>query len=253
MSDAAMPRFGAHAERYSKFRPAYPVELFDKVCALIGAPRAHAIDLGAGSGQATGDLLARFDHVTAVEPDADMAALIPPHERLTVQVARAEDADFPPGAADAVFAATSFHWMDRPLVSRLAARWLRPGGAFCVVGYGAVSVTAPEAAKAVHQKHDALWDKFRHARLRDRDNHAEILKESGAFRHVDGDDVDWIPAWPVARAAGFYMTASYGAAHARATGDEAGYIAAFEQELREAANGEALTLRFSLSIAIGIV
>ena len=84
------PRFGLHADRYRRFRPGYPDAPFDRAAEACGAPQACAVDLGAGSGQATGQVLKRFARVLAVEPDADMAGLIPPDPRLSVQVATAE-------------------------------------------------------------------------------------------------------------------------------------------------------------------
>lgn len=61
--------FDARAEAYNRGRPPYPHELWETVAQLdpLRAGR-HAIDLGAGTGQATGPLLAVGLHVTAVEP-----------------------------------------------------------------------------------------------------------------------------------------------------------------------------------------
>ncbi|MGW1675046.1 hypothetical protein [Streptomyces sp. NPDC002324] len=45
--------FGVVAEAYERFRPGYPVELFDMVMAYAGHPVRTALEIGAGTGKAT--------------------------------------------------------------------------------------------------------------------------------------------------------------------------------------------------------
>src|SRR4051812_25291898 len=106
-SGPTSPRYGLHADRYRRFRPGYPGWLFDLAAERCGPPHALALELGAGSGQATSEILRRFERVVAVEPDADMAALIPADPRLQVRVAPAESAELPSGV-DAAISATAF-------------------------------------------------------------------------------------------------------------------------------------------------
>ena len=47
------PRYGLHADRYRRFRPSYPAWVFDKAVSACGEPHSLALELGAGSGQAT--------------------------------------------------------------------------------------------------------------------------------------------------------------------------------------------------------
>ena len=46
--------FGAVSEVYERFRPGYPEEVFDTVTAYAGRPVATALEIGAGTGKATG-------------------------------------------------------------------------------------------------------------------------------------------------------------------------------------------------------
>src|SRR5690349_24247882 len=64
--------FGVVAEAYERFRPAYPVELFDMVMAYAGQPVRTALEIGAGTGKATRLFAQRGVTVTAVEPDGAM-------------------------------------------------------------------------------------------------------------------------------------------------------------------------------------
>lgn len=248
--DAPIPRFGGHAGLYARYRPAYPDWIFDRLTQACGAPTDHVIELGAGTGQATGALLTQFARVTAVEPDADMAALIRPHRRLEVRVQTAEEADFPPASADAVFAATSFHWMDQARVSAAAARWLRPGGAFMAVSYGPVRVVAPGGAEAAYRRAEAQWRGLKHRIVRDWRSFDGPVRDSGAFARVEkiGDRLSF--DWPAEQAAGFFATTSFGSALAAERGGAEAFIA----ELTRAFGGEGamLKLESDLSGAIGI-
>src|SRR5204863_5092771 len=57
--------FGVVAEAYERFRPAYPVELFDVVMAYTGRPVRTALEIGAGTGKATRLFAQRGVTVTA--------------------------------------------------------------------------------------------------------------------------------------------------------------------------------------------
>src|SRR5687768_1887534 len=68
--------FGAAARDYHRFRPGYPAELVDLVLAHAVGPVQRALEIGAGTGKATRLFAERGIHVTAVEPDAGMRAVL---------------------------------------------------------------------------------------------------------------------------------------------------------------------------------
>lgn len=124
--------FESRAGTYARARPPYPAALWDDVLVHV-RPGAHVVDLGAGTGQATGPLLAAGARVTAVEPGRRLAArLATSHPDARVLVARAEDVALPDGAADVAVAATSVHWFDLDVVLPRLHRALRPGAPFLV-------------------------------------------------------------------------------------------------------------------------
>jgi SAM-dependent methyltransferase len=119
--------FGSQAARYDRYRPSYPAEAIEHV--LAGLRPRRVLDLGAGTGKLTADLLARADAVVAVEPDAQMRALLT--ERVPAAEVRsgsAERLDLSDASVDAVFVGQAFHWFARPAADREIARVLRPGG-----------------------------------------------------------------------------------------------------------------------------
>ena len=93
------------------------------------APAARLLEVGAGSGQATAERVARGADVVAVEPGANLArhlrALLPGVE---VVEGRIEDVPLEAGTYDAAVAATSLHWVDLPVVLPRLWAALRPGG-----------------------------------------------------------------------------------------------------------------------------
>lgn len=118
--------FGAVAEGYARWRPGYPPAVLD---AVLPAAARRVLDLGAGTGKMTAALVQRGLEVVAVEPDAEMLAV------LTRDVPAAHPV---PGAAelvplldadvDAVVVGQAWHWFDHAAAGAEVRRVLRPGG-----------------------------------------------------------------------------------------------------------------------------
>jgi SAM-dependent methyltransferase len=126
--------FDGMARTYATARPAYPDELWRDVFATgLAAPGCRALDLGAGSGEATGPLLARGMDVVAVEPGASLAGILKERfPRVAVIRSRAEEFQPERGTFDLAVAATSFHWMDADVVLRAVHEALTPQGRLLV-------------------------------------------------------------------------------------------------------------------------
>jgi SAM-dependent methyltransferase len=129
-------------EVYDRIRPLYPKRMYQDLFNYLGDDPAHpsslaTIEIGPGTGQATGALLERGATVAAVEPGTKLATYLrrkfPDEPRLVVINERFEDAPLPEGMADLVFAATSFHWIDPQVRYAKTLSVLRPGGTLAVV------------------------------------------------------------------------------------------------------------------------
>lgn len=130
MATVSGMHFEQMAAGYAEARPRYPDVVFDALASAgaIGAGR-RVLEIGAGAGLATGELVRRGAEVVAVEPGPQLADLlsraVPEVEVLRV---RLEDAQLPDAAFDSVVAATSMHWVDLSVcLPRLHAA-LRPQG-----------------------------------------------------------------------------------------------------------------------------
>jgi ubiquinone/menaquinone biosynthesis C-methylase UbiE len=119
--------FGSAAELYEAHRPPYAEAAIDWMFERL--PMQDVVDVGAGTGKLTRQLVARGAHVIAVEPDPDMRAtfarVLPGVE---VVDGRAEAIPRPDGAADVVTAGQSFHWFDLDEALPEMHRVTRPGG-----------------------------------------------------------------------------------------------------------------------------
>lgn len=127
--------FDGVADKYAESRPPYPTELWRDVLATgLVCPGRRALDLGAGTGQATGELLSQGMDVVAVEPGAHLAAILKErYPGVVVHRCRAEDFRPEPASIDLAVAATSIHWLDLDVVLPIVHRSLAEGGRFAVL------------------------------------------------------------------------------------------------------------------------
>ncbi|HEX4258837.1 MAG TPA: class I SAM-dependent methyltransferase [Streptosporangiaceae bacterium] len=123
--------FGVAAATYERGRPPYPPEALDW---LLPPGAQRVLDLGAGTGKLTRQLVARGLDVVAVEPlegmRAELSRVLP---GTPVLDGSAEQIPLPDGAVDAVLAAQAWHWVTPERAAPEVARVLRPGGALGLV------------------------------------------------------------------------------------------------------------------------
>jgi SAM-dependent methyltransferase len=122
--------FDHHADTYERGRPPYPDALWARIDELgVLAPGRRALDLGAGTGQATERLVSAGMQVTAVEPGLRLASRLRVRfPGVSVLETTAERADLDADAYDVAVTATSIHWMDLRVVLPKLHRTLVPGG-----------------------------------------------------------------------------------------------------------------------------
>jgi ubiquinone/menaquinone biosynthesis C-methylase UbiE len=123
--------FGTVAEAYDRGRPAYPA---DAVAWLAGGDARVVLELGAGTGKLTRELVDQGHAVFATDPDEAMLAVL--RERVpevSAKVATAEEIPANDRSVDVVVVAQAFHWFDHEAALPEIARVLKPGGHVALV------------------------------------------------------------------------------------------------------------------------
>jgi len=128
--------FDLVADAYDRARPSYPEEAVAWL--LDGARRTPGdtdfLELGAGTGKLTEQLVARGCSVTATDAsEAMLSRLTRRAPRARALAGTAEQIPVRPRSADLVVAAQAFHWFDTERTLHEVARVLRPGGRLAFV------------------------------------------------------------------------------------------------------------------------
>jgi len=118
--------FGSVAADYDRYRPGPPEQALD----WLLPPRAEAaLDLAAGTGAVTRELIGRVPRIIAVEPDERMRAVLSARcPEAEVLAGRGEDIPLPDASVDAVLISSAWHWLDPEQAVPEIARVLRIGG-----------------------------------------------------------------------------------------------------------------------------
>ncbi|GAB7068464.1 class I SAM-dependent methyltransferase [Mycobacterium hodleri] len=116
--------FGSVADDYDRYRPRYPQAL---IARLVPSPGLSVLDVGAGTGISSAQLVSAGADVLAVEPDEQMAARCRakgiPVERSTFEQWQPRGRTF-----DLVTFGQSFHWVDPDVALPKLAALLGSGG-----------------------------------------------------------------------------------------------------------------------------
>lgn len=163
--------FDKAAQEYECGRPGYSRAAIDTLAReLILGRRSVVVDLAAGTGKLTRDLVDRFDRVVAIEPLTEM------REQLTrgvpaaeAKAGRAEQLPLSDASADAVMAAQAFHWFDGRRALDEITRVLKPGG-----GLGLMWNTTP------WERREGPWFQFLDDLLEDSRADLSVMRRHGS-------------------------------------------------------------------------
>jgi SAM-dependent methyltransferase len=127
--------FSTGSALYERARPGYSDEaVAHLVDRLDITPGSRVLDVAAGTGKLTRELVVRGAWAVASEPSASMRGVFATTVAGTPQVgATAEALPFADRSFDAVTVAQAFHWFDAPAALAEIARVLRPGGSLGLV------------------------------------------------------------------------------------------------------------------------
>ena len=129
INEQAARGFAAAADAYERGRPEHSAESVELLARELGfGPGSRVVDLGAGTGKLTRQLVATGADVVAIEPIAEMRAKLASLPSVHAMAGTAEDLPLPNHSVDAVLVAQAFHWFDALRAMSEIRRVLKPGG-----------------------------------------------------------------------------------------------------------------------------
>jgi ubiquinone/menaquinone biosynthesis C-methylase UbiE len=124
--------FDSVADVYERSRPEYAPDALAWIARRLRLDRV--LDLGAGTGKLTRQLMALGADVVAVEPGDEMRAVLARSvPGVDVRAGSAEEIPLEDASVDAITVAQAFHWFRVNEALREMHRVLRPGGGFALL------------------------------------------------------------------------------------------------------------------------
>jgi SAM-dependent methyltransferase len=227
--DAPADHFSGVSGLYANFRPRYPDALIDFVASI--APSRHlAWDAGAGSGQASVPLKARFRHVIATDISSEQIARARHHVLIDWHVAPAEDVPMIANeSVDLVTVAQALHWFDHPRFYAEVRRVAVPGGAIAAWTYAPAKMEGEVGAilhRYMYEDVGAYWPPER------RFVENEYRDIPFPFDRIASPALSLENDWAVDHVAGYLRSMSATARYVEQHGTDP--VVAVEGELREA-------------------
>ncbi len=180
--EVAARGFGSAADVYERARPGYATDAVAWVCDRLGIEAGRTVlDLGAGTGKLTRDLVSTGARLIAVEPLDEMRAklveAVPEAEALA---GTAEQLPLPDASVDAVVSAQAFHWFKADEALPEIHRVLRPGSALALVW------NSRDLSDSIQERIDAILEPVREAAERYWNEHTgRSLEASPLFGEVE--------------------------------------------------------------------
>jgi SAM-dependent methyltransferase len=182
---AATHGYGRAAGIYARARPSYPDDAVDWLLVELGQP-SRVVEVGAGTGKFTAQLVERNITVLAVEPIAAMrdrlSALGP---LVTPLDATAERLPVQTGSVDSLVASQSLHWADVSVALTEFDRALRSTGAVGLIW------NFRDVAVSWQRDLDALLSEIRGDAPHSRDGRWERAVAASAFEATASETWRW--------------------------------------------------------------
>lgn len=155
--------FSIQSDNYAKYRPAYPLEFFDYLNAIVPT-KQNAWDCGTGNGQVAYELAKTFDRVFATDISQSQIDNALQADNIKYSVQPAEKTAFEDGQFDLIVIAQAIHWFDFDKFYREVRRTAKENALIGVIGYGRIAISEqidPIITDFYEHVIGAYWDKER--------------------------------------------------------------------------------------------
>lgn len=156
--DDSVRLFSARSDGYAQFRPSYPQGLFDWLARQCSRTQL-ALDIAAGSGQASRPLLRHFDQVVACDASPEQLRSSNDWQSVLYFAARAHRLPVHQQTADLIVVAQALHWFATPAFFAEVRRVLRSDGLFCAWCYSLLTIE-PALDEVVAHLHGSILNGY---------------------------------------------------------------------------------------------
>ena len=150
--------FSKQSESYQKYRPSYPLEMFEYLSSLCDSHHL-AWDCGTGNGQAALGLTNYFEKVYATDPSEQQISNAKQNPNIIYKVEKAEKSSLGNNSVDLISVAQALHWFNFEKFYVEVKRVLKPKGIIAVWTYGLPQISL-EIDKLTLHFHDKIVGKF---------------------------------------------------------------------------------------------
>ena len=245
-----MKQFDLHADAYNIIRHKidYPEKLF-RMLSAVSQQHDAALDIGCGNGISTARLASYFTYVEGIDLGEKMIEKARAKYPGLHFSACAAEKFAPRRRYDLITSATSFYWMDRPIVLGKMNRWLAEEGVFCAYKYDFPVVYGP-LRDFIDQQLTTKWVRHRDHRLVNYDDTLELMHASGIFSDAERNVIPNIIDLSPREVSLFFLSTSYVTRYVDREGG-ADYVEWFVRAVQDMDHSEAVKVNFDIHAFIG--
>ena len=205
--------FGNHVDVYDEFRPSYPKVMYDKILSLSPSEN-YCIDVGAGSGIATKDLLSYYDKVIAIEPDFKMYNFLLNRFGNVIDIYNSDflQCDNIQDGVDTIICASSFHWLDHSKFLHKAYDSLSHNGIIAVCNVNIYPIFEKSLKSILESEYNRNWKPFVHSKLVDLIHKENVINKLNSVKKFSAPNLysfDNIKLYTTSKVIGFLSSLSY--------------------------------------------
>lgn len=161
-----MPKdlFSDQSQVYAKYRPTYPVELFEYIISFV-EKRECAWDCATGNGQAASELSNYFTRVDASDISESQLSQAIQKPNIHYHLCAAEETSYANDSFDLITIATAYHWLNPGRFKTEATRVARQNAVIAAWGYSFIQSDEIALNELVHHFYYDIvysyWDRGR--------------------------------------------------------------------------------------------